>query len=177
MSDLPRHYEIFSNPDVVRFLYEEPFKLQGAREHLARRCKMELPKIEGEWLNLGVEVDGAGVLIGEVGVALVSDVHRQCEVGYLMDPAYAGHGYATEATAMMVELAFSALGAHRVAARLDARNRASSRLLERLGLRREGLFVENEFVKGEWTDEAVYAVLDTEWRRMRGPAPIVPSRS
>ena len=138
---------------------------------------MALPKIEGEWLNLGVEVDGEGVLIGEVGVALVSDVHRQCEVGYLMDPAHARHGYATEATAMMVELAFSALGAHRVAARLDARNRASSRLLERLGLRREGHFVENEFVKGEWTDEAVYAVLDTEWRRMRGPTPIVPSRS
>ena len=172
-SDLARHFEIYSNPDVVRFLYEEPFDLEGARSHLARRCKVDLPSIEGEWLNLGVEVDGEGVLVGELGVALVSDVHRQCEVGYVMDPGYAGRGYATEAAAMMVELAFSSLGAHRVSARLDERNRASSRLLERLGMRREGLFVENEFVKGEWTDEAVFAILETEWRAMRGPAPSI----
>jgi RimJ/RimL family protein N-acetyltransferase len=79
-------------------------------------------------------------------------------------------GYATEASAVMVELAFSTLGAHRVSGRLDARNDASARVLERLGMRREGHLVENEYVKGEWTDEALYAVLEVEWRAVRGPA-------
>ena len=167
--DLARHLVIYSNPDVVRYLYEEPFELEAARQHLNRRCSVDLPS-EGSWINLGVEVRGDGVLIGEVGLALLSVVHAHCEIGYVFDPAYGGNGFATEASAVMVELAFSELGAHRVSGRLDARNDASARVLERLGMRREGHLVENEFVKGEWTDEAIYAVLKDEWRAVRGPA-------
>jgi RimJ/RimL family protein N-acetyltransferase len=167
--DFDRHFAIYSNPDVVRFLYEEAFDAQGAREHLKRRSSIDLPT-EGSWVNLGVELLDEDILIGEVGLALISVVHGHCEIGYVFDPAYAGNGYATEASAVMVELAFSALGAHRVSGRLDARNDASARVLERLGMRREGHFVENEYVKGEWTDEAVYAVLEDEWRALRGPA-------
>ena len=166
--DLVRHHVIFSNPDVVRYLYEEPMDLTAAREHLARRCSVDLPA-EGSWQNLGVEVEG--VLIGEVGVAHVSELHRQCEIGYVFDPAWSGRGYATEATALAVEIGFSVLQAHRVSARLDHRNGSSRRLLERLGMRREAHLRENEFVKGEWTDEDVYAVLEDEWRLTRGPAP------
>jgi RimJ/RimL family protein N-acetyltransferase len=167
--DLDRHFEIYSNPDVVRYLYEEPFDLEGARQHLKRRSSIDLPT-EGAWINLGVELRDGGILIGEVGLASISLVHAHCEIGYVFDPAYAGKGYATEASAVMVELAFAVLGAHRVSGRLDARNDASAHVLERLGMRREGHFVENEFVKGEWTDEAVYGVLEDEWRAVRGPA-------
>jgi RimJ/RimL family protein N-acetyltransferase len=168
-TDFERHYAIYANPDVVRFLYEEPFDADGAREHLKRRSSIDLPT-EGSWVNLGVDLRDGNLLIGEVGLALISTVHGHCEIGYVFDPAYAGMGYATEAAAVMVELAFSVLGAHRVSGRLDARNDASARVLERLGMRREGEFVENEYVKGEWTDEAVYAVLEVEWRAVRGPA-------
>jgi RimJ/RimL family protein N-acetyltransferase len=167
--DLARHFAIYSNPEVVRYLYEEPFDFEAAREHLKRRCTIDLPS-EGSWVNLGVEVRDGGVLVGEVGLALISVAHAHCEIGYAFDPVYAGRGYATEAAAVMVELAFSALGAHRVSGRLDARNDASARVLERLGMRREGRLVENEYVKGEWTDEAIYAVLEDEWRAVRGPA-------
>jgi RimJ/RimL family protein N-acetyltransferase len=167
--DFDRHFEIYSNPDVVRYLYEEPFDEEGARQHLKRRCTVDLPT-EGSWINLGVEVRDAGVLIGEVGLAMLSVVHAHCEIGYVFDPVYSGMGYATEASAVLVELAFSVLGAHRVSGRLDARNDASARVLERLGMRREGQLVENEFVKGEWTDEVIFAVLEEEWRAARGPA-------
>lgn len=47
--------------------------------------------------------------------------------------------------------------------RLDARNAPSARVLERLGLRREGHFVEDDWCKGEWTDSLLYAMLDREW--------------
>jgi RimJ/RimL family protein N-acetyltransferase len=67
-------------------------------------------------------------------------------------------------------LAFSGLGAHRVSGRLDARNDPSARVLERLNMRREANFIENEYVKGEWTDELVYAILAPEWRALYGPA-------
>ncbi len=165
--DVDRHYVLFSNPDVVRYLYFGPFDRAGAEEHLARRSIMDLPE-EGGWINFGLEVKGEGVLIGELAMGFISATHRHYEVGYVLDPAYAGHGYATEGAAEIVELAFSGLGAHRVSGRLDARNGASARVLEKLGMRREGLFIENEYVKGEWTDELVYAILAPEWRALRG---------
>jgi RimJ/RimL family protein N-acetyltransferase len=168
--DIDRHFAIFSNPDVVRFLYEEPLTREQAQEHLKRRCALDLPN-EGEWVNFGVELADDGVLIGELGMANLSLAHRHYEVGYVFDPAYFGQGYATEATAIIVELAISGLGAHRVTGRLDARNARSAGVLGRLGMRREAHFVENEFMKGEWTDEAAYAVLEDEWRALRGPPP------
>ena len=51
--------------------------------------------------------------------------------------------------------------------RIDARNSASAGVLARLGMRREAHLVENEWVKGEWTDEVIYGVLAQEWARSR----------
>jgi len=85
-----------------------------------------------------------------------------------MHPDHRGHGYATEAAAAMLGLGFEGLGLHRIVGRLDARNDASARVLERLGMRREAHFVENEFVKGEWCDELVYAMLASEWQASPG---------
>jgi RimJ/RimL family protein N-acetyltransferase len=168
--DLDRHHALFSDPEVVRYLYFGPFDRPAAQEHLARRSIVDLPD-EGGWINFGVEIRGEGVLIGELAMGFISATHAHYEVGYVFDAAYAGHGYATEGTATIVELAFSGLGAHRVSGRLDARNEPSARVLERLGMRREATFLENEFVKGEWTDEAVYAILAPEWRTLHGRAP------
>jgi RimJ/RimL family protein N-acetyltransferase len=165
--DLDRHHLLFSDPDVVRYLYFGPFDRDGAYEHLARRAMVDLPG-EGEWVNFGVEVKGEGLLIGELAMGFISASHEHYEVGYVFDPVYAGRGYATEGAAIIVDLAFS-LGAHRVSGRLDARNAPSARVLEKLGMRPEAHFLENEFVKGEWTDELAYAILAPEWRARRGP--------
>jgi RimJ/RimL family protein N-acetyltransferase len=64
----------------------------------------------------------------------------------------------------MLSIAFDELGLHRVIGRLEPRNAASARVLEKLGMRREAHFVENEYIRGEWQSEAVYAMLDREWR-------------
>ena len=165
--DIDDHLRLVSNPAVVRYLYEEAMDRSAAVEHLARRLTPELPD-EGSWLNLAATVDG--VYLGEVGVSLTSRAHRQCEIGYAVLPEAGGQGYATEAAAAMVTLAFDELAAHRVAARLDARNAASARLLTRLGMRHEAELRENELVKGEWTDESVYAITEQEWRTARGSA-------
>jgi RimJ/RimL family protein N-acetyltransferase len=60
-------------------------------------------------------------------------------------------------------LGFDALRLHRVVGRVEPRNVASSRVLEKLGMRREAHLVENEWIKGEWQSELVYAMLDREW--------------
>ena len=65
----------------------------------------------------------------------------------------------------MLALGFGELGFHRIFARCDARNAASYKVMERLGMRREAHFIHNELFKGEWGDEIWYAILQPEWSK------------
>ena len=163
--EVDRYHQLRGDPEVARYLYDGPMTPQLSSDKL--RCLRSVVIDEGGWINVAVEVADTGTVVGDVGLGWSGDIHRQAEIGYAFHRAHRGHGYATEAATAMVDLAFSGLGAHRVSGRLDARNSASAQLLERLGMRREAHLVQNEFVKGEWTDEAVYAVLAVEWRQRR----------
>jgi RimJ/RimL family protein N-acetyltransferase len=164
-----RYHEVRGTAEVTRYLYDPPLtRRQAATKLRGLRTEIRRP---GEWINLAVEVNATRTVVGDVGLGWTSQVHRQAEVGYSFHPEHGGRGYATEAAAAMVGLAFSGLDVHRVCGRLDARNSASARLLERLGMRYEGHLVENELVKGEWTDEMIYAVLASEWSGSRPAHP------
>jgi [ribosomal protein S5]-alanine N-acetyltransferase len=70
----------------------------------------------------------------------------------------------------LLDYLFGDLNLHRVVAITDAENRAAARLLEKLGLRREGVFVENVWFKGAWGSEFLYALLRREWLAQEGRA-------
>jgi RimJ/RimL family protein N-acetyltransferase len=89
--------------------------------------------------------------------------HRGGEIGYVLNPDFAGHGYATEAAHALLRLGFDDLGLHRIIARLDERNEPSARVARRLGMRQEARLVHNELFKGEWSTELDYAMLADEW--------------
>jgi RimJ/RimL family protein N-acetyltransferase len=161
--DFDALYAMQSNPDVVRYLYWEARDEQQVRDALAMRIAQTELTEPGQWLNIAVVVRESGVLVGDMALRWVSDEHKSGELGYVLHPDHRGHGYATEAAAAMLRLAFTEMKLHRVIGGLDARNKASAAVLERLGMRREAELVENEFVKGEWTSEAIYAILDREW--------------
>jgi RimJ/RimL family protein N-acetyltransferase len=91
--------------------------------------------------------------------------HRAGEIGYLLHPDHQGRGYMTEACRPMLELGFTCFGMRRIIGRVEPRNPASWRVLERLGMRREAHFVENEWLRGEWQSELIYALLAAEWRQ------------
>ena len=97
--------------------------------------------------------------------------HRSGEIGWVFHPGYSGRGYATEASHALLHLAFDELGLHRVIARVDARNEASLRLADRLGMRREAHLVSNEWFKGVWSDEIDFAVLEHEWAVVHADGP------
>lgn len=164
LGDLDDLYAIQSRTDVARYLYWAARDLDEVRESLKLKMGTTSFEDEGDTMTLAVELPETGQVIGDVMLNWVSREHRQGEIGYIFHPDHHGHGYATEATEVVVRMGFDGLGVHRLIGRLDGRNTASARLLERLGMRREAYFVQNEVVKGEWTDEAVYAMLEDEWR-------------
>ncbi|MDM4718473.1 GNAT family protein [Micromonospora sp. WMMA1363] len=168
-SDLTALHAYLADPEVHRYVYSEaPADVDGTREMLARREERAALRRAGDALQLAIVVRRTGELVGEVVLGWPSPEHRQGEIGYLLHPDHRGHGYATEAAAAMLHLGFGHLDLHRIYARLDARNTASARVPQRLGMRREAHLRENEFVKGEWTDELIYGVLAAEWRAVQG---------
>ena len=160
--DLDALYDIQSLPEVTRYLMYGTRDRDQVREILEQRIRADGP--ERDAVNLAVVLPDSGTLIGDVVLFLRNPEHRQGEIGYVFHPDHGGRGYATEAARVLLRLGFTDYGLHRIIGRLDARNTASARVLERLGMRREAHFVENEIVKGEWTDEVVYAMLEDEWR-------------
>ena len=89
----------------------------------------------------------------------------QAELGWVLDPTHIGQGYATEAGRALLTYCFADLGLHRVVANCFLANDKSWRLMERLGMRREGHAVNESLHRsGHWLDTVTYAVLASEWR-------------
>jgi RimJ/RimL family protein N-acetyltransferase len=162
--DLDALLAIHGDPDVVRYTYFEVRDRDELRGVLAEKQRRDVLAKEGDALNLAAVVAATGELVGDMSLFWRSEEHRQGEVGYILDPSHQGRGYATEATRALLRIGFDDCGFHRICGRLDARNTASARVLERVGMRREAHLLENEYVKGEWTGELVYALLARGWR-------------
>ncbi|TDC84924.1 N-acetyltransferase [Nonomuraea deserti] len=161
--DLDAVHAYESLPDVTRHLYWGPRDRDASRAFLDKRITRTALLDEGDALDLAITLSDSGELIGNCLLIWTSKPHRQGEIGYILHPDHHGHGYAPEAGRAMLRLAFDELGLHRVVGRLDARNTASARVLEKLGMRHEATLIDSEIVKGEWASEAVYAILDREW--------------
>jgi RimJ/RimL family protein N-acetyltransferase len=155
---------INSRLEVARHLYWEPMNEDDVRAALARKTGQTAIRAERGNLSLAVVLKATSELIGDCTLFLLSSEHRQGEIGFVFHPDHHGRGYATEAARLLLRLAFEELDLHRVVGRLEVRNTPSARVLERLGMRQEAQLVENEFVKGEWQSELVFAILAREWR-------------
>ena len=162
--DFDAVFAMQSRPDVARYLYWEARTEAEVRAALERKIGGVAIRSEGDALFLAAVLKTTDEVVGDVVLEYVSREHRTGEIGYIVHPDHQGHGYATEAVAVLLRLAFDELDLHRVIGRVEARNAPSARVLEKLGMRQEAHLVENEYVKGEWQSELVYAMLDREWR-------------
>lgn len=158
--------------DVARYLFDEPMTRESCAEAVQARVGQIGFEKEGDKIFLAVERLDDLAMIGEVSLILRSMEARQAEIGYIFNPDFHGRGYATEASRALLGLGFGQAGMHRIYARCDARNQASAKVMERLGMRREAHFREHLLVKGAWDEELVYALLENEWRAsaMANPA-------
>jgi RimJ/RimL family protein N-acetyltransferase len=163
--DLDDFYAYRSRPEVFRYLYGESVSREECAELLDKLVSDNELTAEGQRLALAVYLPEADRVIGSAVLKWRSEKDRQGEIGYSLNPEFHGHGYATEAAGAVLELGFGRLGLHRIVAECDPRNVPSWRLMERLGMRREAHFRQNEIFKGEWGDLFVYALLEEEYER------------
>ncbi|MGG0822564.1 GNAT family N-acetyltransferase [Paenibacillus turicensis] len=163
-------YEYLSDKEVVKFEPYDVFSENQAIEEAMRRSQDDsfyaVCLKEKDKARSGDEDHQK--LIGNLYFA--KGEFDTWELGYVFNSKYQGQGYATESAKALLEYAFTNLGARRILAHCSPKNDSSWKLLERLQMRREGLFLQNVYFKKDhnnepiWLDSYQYAILKTEWR-------------
>lgn len=151
---------------VCQYLFWGPNTPEGTREKLQHRVVEQQVNPARRAFELLIVEKATGEVIGGVGLRVADTSALDADLGYVLARAKWGQGIVLEACEKLLEVAFGWLGLHRVWASTDGENRASQRVLEKLGLRREAHFVQNEHVKGHYRDTLIYALTETEyWSR------------
>ncbi|HZW03262.1 MAG TPA: GNAT family N-acetyltransferase [Anaerolineaceae bacterium] len=154
-------YAYLSNPAVYRFEPGEPVSLEAAR-------KMTLERAQGSdyW---AVVLRPTGLLVGHLYFKQVAPAALLTwELGYIFNPQFQGQGYASESASALVRYAFEQMGVHRVVAHCNPENVASWRVMEKIGMRREGHLRKNIFFRRAadgsplWVDTYAYGILREE---------------
>lgn len=144
---------------VVRYLPFGPLVGAELADYVDRiLCEAEEPVRTSYHLLIEHPTDE---VIGAVSLTVDSELHRRAELGFVLHRHAWGHGYASEAAAALTEFGFDHLGLHRVWAICAVENRASARVLERIGMVREGTLREHLWVGDRFHDTHVYARLAT----------------
>jgi RimJ/RimL family protein N-acetyltransferase len=164
-SDVEAMLDLESREDVVQHLPWGVMDRAAAEAQVARRVTQTAITGDHTAIVLAATIPPDDRMIGEFMLQLSSERNRSGEIGWTLHPDVQGHGYALEASRELLRLGFEDLGLHRIMAAADPRNVASTRLMERLGMSREGVFRHVMF-KGEWLDDVIYSILEGEWRAL-----------
>ncbi|MFN8376424.1 MAG: GNAT family protein [Anaerolineae bacterium] len=128
----------------------------------AQRWAHDNPRI---YYRLAVTLCPTRQVIGHVSLILNHPQISEWEIGWTIDPDYWRKGYATEAARAVLDMAFRQLQAHRVVAFCHVLNAASVAVMEKLGMQQEGRLRQVRCWNAGWSDEFVYALLESDWRR------------
>jgi RimJ/RimL family protein N-acetyltransferase len=117
----------------------------------------------GGTVSLAIERTTDGSYVGGVPLTPIQVEPLQVTIGWLALRSQHGHGFMTEAVRAVIDTAFGSAGVHRIVAEIIGGNDSSVRLAERLGFRKEAHFIDSLFLRDEWRDEMVYALLESDW--------------
>jgi ribosomal-protein-alanine N-acetyltransferase len=161
-ADVDDLFALHSNAHVLRYWDSPPWTDPGRAQRFLATCgRMQE---EGSGARLAMEQISDGKFIGWCGLSRWNPEFRSASLGYCLDDAAWGRGFATEGARALLRWAFAMLDLNRVQAEVDTRNAASARVLEKLGFLREGTLREDCIVDGEVSDSWVYGLLRREWR-------------
>ena len=161
--DIDGLYEIFSDPQVMRYWSTVPIPNRDAAAELQRDIADGNEK--NSMLKWGLALRDSNTIIGTTTLFHLNLDNGRAEIGYAMGRAHWGKGYMNEALNALVSHAFEVMELRRLEADVDPRNTASIRTLERLGFQREGFLRERWHVNGEIQDALFYGLLRREWHR------------
>ena len=163
--DVPRLFEIFSDPVVTEFWSSPPMASPGDAELLLAEIHRLFHR--RELFQWGIARRSDDQVIGTCTLASLDTDNRRAELGFALRSDHWRQGLMTEALAVLIDAAFTELGLHRLEADVDPGNARSIALLERVGFVREGYLRERWLTLGEPRDTVFLGLLAREWADRR----------
>jgi len=154
-----REYD--ADPEVQRYRGAVAITEQQTRDYLQKTIGWAQEQPRTRYI-LAICLPEGDRLIGWLPLRFTRPELREAEIGWTISRRCWGRGYATEAAAAMLRYGFAELGLHRIVAFCRTENRASWRVMEKLGMRREGHLREADPTGDIWDDLYLYAILDRE---------------
>ena len=159
--DAPDMFEYSKNPDVTRFLLWDPHpNVEHTRnyiDYLQDRYR------DGKYYDWAIVLKSTGKMIGTCGFSAVYPEHRSAEVGYVLNPAFRGQGYAVEALCAVLDFGFRRMLLNRISAKCVDENLPSERVMQKVGMQYEGTERSAMLVKGQFRNMKVYSILREEY--------------
>lgn len=156
-------YEYARDAEVTRYLLWNPHADVGYTrrylEYLSGRYRLGVCY---EWAIVHRE---SGRMIGTCGFVSIDTVHNRAELGYVLNPKYRGTGLAPEAARRVIAFGFDVLHLNRIESRYMVENTSSRRVMEKIGMRFEGVYRGAMLVKGDYRDIGMCAILQKDYER------------
>jgi ribosomal-protein-alanine N-acetyltransferase len=161
LDDFTAVHAYASLQETVRFMEWGPNSEEQTKDFLHRKLAAQQanPRVEYEF---AIVLQQTGQVIGGVGLRLNRPDHRAADMGYVLHPDHWNRGYASEAARAILDFGFNRHNLHRIMATCDPANRASARVLEKIGMQYEGRIRHHMLHKETWRDSLVYAILETD---------------
>jgi [ribosomal protein S5]-alanine N-acetyltransferase len=161
VTDWQSVHEYACDPDVIKYLDWGPNTVAESQTFIDRVMEVNQAKPRFGF-ELAVVLKEQSRMIGGGTVYIINPKYREGSIGYCLNKQFWGQGFATEIAKTLLKFAFFELKLHRVFATAHPDNIASANILRKIGMKHEGRLRDHKFVRGNWRDTDVYALLESE---------------
>jgi ribosomal-protein-alanine N-acetyltransferase len=165
-SDAPSLFALLTTEEVARFISPPPSTVDGFERFIAWTLRQ---RSAGTYACFAVTVRGYDTAIGIFQIRETQPGFGTAEWGFAIGSPFWGTGVFQESAELVLEFAFDTIGVHRLEARAAVLNGRGNAALLKVGGVAECVLRKSFKCKGEYLDQALYAVLDTDWRRSKSP--------
>ncbi len=160
MDDWQSVHVYASDADLVKFMEWGPNSEDDTKGYIQNMI-MTQRQNPREVYEFAITLKQDGSLIGGCGLHL--EGHSQATLGYCLNRQLWEHGFATEAAYALCQHGFRKIHLHRIFATCRPDNTASARVMEKLGMKKEGVLREHFYAKGKWQSSFLYSILTNEF--------------
>ena len=160
-SDAPSLFALLTTEEVSRFISPPPNTVDGFERFIAWTLRQ---RAAGTYACFAVTLDATDTAIGIFQLRQLEPGFGTAEWGFALGSAYWGTGVFQEGAELLVRFAFETVGVHRLEARAAVRNGRGNGALRKIGAMQEGLLRKSFLKNGEYLDQALWTILDEEWK-------------
>jgi len=170
-SDAASLFAMLTTEEVSRFISPPPTTVDGFERFIAWTHRQ---RTAGSYACFAVTVQGFDTAIGIFQVRELEPGFGAAEWGFAIGSEFWGTGVFQDGAELVVDFAFETLGVHRLEARCAVRNGRGNGALRKIGAVHEGVLRKAFLKNGEYLDQALYAIVEDDWRASKAPERMFP---